>query len=233
MKIPAFCILLLLLFGACGRRDASQERTSLDSPVPDPWKAESIAYRYWGSPASPYRDEGRYIQFLDSLLASDSLPEGLRERAQYKRRIAALNRPGMIAADFRFLERHGAKSRLHNLKSPYTLLIFYDPECPHCSDILRSIASSETIKRAIAAKDILVIAIYTEGKRDVWDKTNEDLPDNWLVGYDLTGVLENELYDVPAMPTPFLLDSVKRVILKDPNPALLIACVERLRSKDL
>lgn len=232
MKIPAFCILLLLLFGACGRRDASQERTALDSPVPDPWKAESIAYRYWGSPASPYRDEGRYIQFLDSLLASDSLPEGLRERAQYKRRIAALNRPGTIAADFRFLERQGAKSRLHNLKSPYTLLIFYDPECPHCSDILRSIASSETINRAIAAKDILVIAIYTEGKRDVWDKTNEDLPDNWLVGYDLTGVLENELYDVPAMPTPFLLDSVKRVILKDPNPALLIACVERLRSKD-
>lgn len=228
MKIPAFCILLLLLFGACGRRDASQERTALDSPVPDPWKAESIAYRYWGSPASPYRDEGRYIQFLDSLLASDSLPEGLRERAQYKRRIAALNRPGTIAADFRFLERQGAKSRLHNLKSPYTLLIFYDPECPHCSDILRSISSSRTVNRAIAEKELTVIAVYAEGKREVWDTTFNDMPDNWLVGFDLTGILDEEMYDLPAMPTPYLLDSDKRVMMKDPGVKPLLSRIAEL-----
>lgn len=27
----------------------------------DLWKVDSIAYRYWGSPVSPYRDEGRYM----------------------------------------------------------------------------------------------------------------------------------------------------------------------------
>lgn len=192
--------------------NAPQEKTSSD-----PWTADSIAYLRWGSPASPYRNEARYIAFLDSLLATDSLPETLRERAEHRRRIAMLNRPGSIAADFRFIERHGNESRLHDLKSPLTLLVFYDPECPHCGDILRTLASSNAINRAIAEKNLTVIAIYAEGKREVWDKTRNDLPENWLVGYDLTGILDEEIYDLPAMPTPYLLDSDKRVILKDPE----------------
>lgn len=189
----------------------------------DPWIADSIAYLYWGSPASPYRDEGRYIEFLDSLIATDSVPEALRQRAFHRRHVAMLNRPGSIAADFSYLERSGRKSRLHDLQSPLILLLFYDPECPHCGDILRALANSKTINRAITENQLSVIAIYAEGKRDVWNKTRNDLPDNWLTGYDLTGVLDKELYDLPAMPTPYLLDSDKRVILKDPEIKKLIA----------
>lgn len=194
----------------------------------DLWKADSIAYRYWGSPSSPYRDEGRYVAFLDSLLAVDSLPETLRERALDRRRIALLNRPGTIAADFRYLERHGEESTLHDLKSPLTLLLFYDPECPHCKDILSALALSEGVNKAIAAKKLTVIAIYAEGKRDVWDKTRSEMPENWLVGYDLTGILDAETYDLPAMPTPYLLDGDKRVMLKDPQINRLIGLISQI-----
>lgn len=219
-----------MLAGACVSPTGSETDTqSIDNKAEhtttaiDPWIADSIAYLYWGSPASPYRDEERYIEFLDSLLATDSLPEALRQRALHRRHVAMLNRPGSIAADFSYLERSGSKSRLHDLQSPLTLLLFYDPECPHCGDILRALANSKTINRAITENQLSVIAIYAEGKRDVWNKTRNDLPDNWLTGYDLTGVLDKELYDLPAMPTPYLLDSDKRVILKDPEIKKLIA----------
>lgn len=229
---------------ACGRgHDAGAGEAPTETKAPaevgkpargkaviDPWKADSNAYRRWGSPASPYRDEGRYIAFLDSFLAVDSLPEALHERADERRRIAMLNRPGTIAADFRYLERHGGESRLHALDSPMTLLIFYDPECPHCNDIIHFLASSKAINRAIAEKSLTVIAIYVEGKRDVWDRTLNELPDDWLVGYDLTGILENEIYDLPAMPTPYLLDSDKQVILKDPGVKALIARISKGQS---
>ncbi len=188
----------------------------------DPWVADSLAYLYWGNPDSPYRDENRYISFLDSLLEIDSLPEVLRTRAEYRRNMAMLNRPGTIASDFRYLGRDGRESSLHNLQSPRTLLVFYDPECPHCNDILRVLAASKTINTAIAEKDLVVLAIYAEGNRDVWDKTRRHMPANWLVGYDLTGILDDEIYDLPAMPTPYLLDSDKRVILKDPTIKQLI-----------
>lgn len=224
------CSIILLLVISCGDRqnhDSRNESTGSKSDFretvsTDPWQADSIAYLRWGSPASPYRDEGRYIRFLDSLLNVRSLPDALRERAEYRRRIAMLNRPGSVAADFRYVDRNGKESRLHDLKSPRTLLIFYDPECPHCDDILRQLASAKAINSAIADKSLTVLAIYAEGKREVWDNTRNDLPDNWLVGYDLSGILDDELYDLPAMPTPYLLDSDKRVILKDPTPDRLI-----------
>lgn len=228
MRQSAFCILLLVLSASCGGSHVAEEKTPASKSDIDLWEADSIAYRRWGSPESPYRDESRYIAFLDSLLGCDSLPDGLRERAEYRRRIAMLNRPGSTAADFRYFERHGEESRLHDLSSPLTLLLFYDPECPHCNDILQWFASSEPINRAIDEKWLTVIAVYAEGKRDVWDKTRNDLPENWLVGYDLTGILDNELYDLPAMPTPYLLDSEKRVILKDPDPRVVVG---RMRAK--
>lgn len=218
-------MIVLLAATACNSSPTAQN-TEKESPgvetSVDPWVADSIAYNYWGSPASPYRDEDRYIQFLDILLASDSLPEPLRDRALYRRRIAMLNRPGTLAADISYLERHGHESRLYNLESPLTLLIFYDPECPHCGDILQSITTSGTINRAVAEKSLTVIAIYAEGKRDIWDKTRGDMPANWLVGYDLTAILDNELYDLPAMPTLYLLDQDKTVLLKDPPHTTLL-----------
>lgn len=225
MKPYAISLMLLALVSACGRSQAPEA----DGRAFDPWRADSLAYQLWGSPESPHRNEGRYIAFLDSLLTIDSLPPTLRERALERRRIAMLNRPGSIAADFRYLERHGGESSLHELQSPLTLLVFYDPECPHCGDILRSLASSKAINAAIAEKRLTVLAIYAEGKRDEWDKSLDAMPDNWLVGYDLTGILDEEIYDLPAMPTPYLLDSDKRVILKDPQIKSLITRISKSR----
>ncbi len=66
-----------------------------------------------------------------------------------------------------------------------------------------------------------MLAIYVEGQRDIWERTKRDLPANWIVGYDLTGILEAELYDLTAMPIPYLLDSTLCVLLKDPTPYAL------------
>lgn len=229
-RLSAICLTLLMLVSACGHSPAPAPDTS-DSPETfDPWKAESLAYRYLGSVVSPYRNEGRYIAFLDSFLAIDSLPEALRERAGYRRRIAMLNRPGSIAADFSYLERDGSESRLHQLGSPWTLLVFYDPECQHCTEILHALAASPAINTAIAEQKLTVLAIYAEGKRNVWNASRHDMPENWLVGYDLTGILDEEIYNLPAMPTPYLLDSDKRVILKDPDIRYLIRRISLLTS---
>lgn len=231
MRTYAIGLMLLALVSACGGGQAPEKDGGAGREAIDPWTADSLAYWHWGSPASPYRDEGRYIAFLDSLLAIDTLPEALRERALDRRRVAMLNRPGSIASDFRYLERQGGESRLHDLQSPLTLLVFYDPECPHCGDILRALASSKAINRAIADNRLTVLAIYAEGKRDVWDQTRDGLPGNWLVGYDLTGILDEEIYDLPAMPTPYLLDSDKRVILKDPEVKALVSRISRGANK--
>lgn len=179
--------------------------------------ADSIIYLYLADPNSPFRNENQLISFLEGMLSVGSLPEAISLRAEENLRIASLNRPGSVANDFEYITRNGKKLTLHQSATDKLLLVFYDPECSHCSDILRMLMENEQLNEAVEAGKVKILAIYAEGKRDVWEKTKRELPSNWSVGYDLTGILDKELYDLPAMPTIYLLDSDSRVILKDPQ----------------
>lgn len=176
---------------------------------------------YLNNPASPVRNEEYYINVLSVLLDTDSLPEIVREPAAERLRIASLNRKGTIASDIVFDEPDGTRRSLHGIESPLTLLIFYDPECSHCAEILKGVAATEILNEAICEGNVKVVAIYTEGKRDVWLGATDDMPGNWIVGYDRSEIVENEIYDIPAMPVLYLLDSEKRVLEKDPDSRLL------------
>lgn len=177
--------------------------------------AAKLANLYLSNPASPVRNETLYIRFLESLLNAPDIPEDVIERANEKMRKTKLNMPGTIATDFRYIDREGNQGNLHSLKAEQTMLVFYDPECPHCPEILKNIENDPKVNTAIDAGALKVIAVYAEGKRDVWEKTKAELPFSWSVAYDLTGVLDNELYDLPAMPIVYLLDAEKRVLFKD------------------
>lgn len=180
-------------------------------------QAGRFADLYLNNPSSPVRNENLYILFLKSMLSSDSIPEHIMLQNEARLRKASLNRPGMIANDFNYIDRTGQKGSLHRFKAPETLLIFYDPECTHCSDILNTLAENPEINGAIARGDLAVLAIYAEGKREIWEQGKNELPTQWNVGYDLTGILDKELYDLPAMPTIYVLDEHHRVVLKDPE----------------
>ena len=179
--------------------------------------ATEFAGLYLGDPSSPVRNEGVYIRFLNTLLDVDSIPAVVRDVAAERLRVAMLNRRGTLANDFRFEDREGARRSLYGIESPITLVVFYDPECSHCPAILNAIAANKAVNAAVDEGRLTVVAIYAEGKRDVWRKSLGDMPANWTVGYDLSAILDNELYDLPAMPTLYLLNADKRVLLKDPD----------------
>ena len=49
----------------------------------------------------------------------------------------------------------------------------------------------------------------------IWKKYLNGMPDNWIIGDDRRTIVETSLYDLKAMPTLYLLDNEKRVVLKD------------------
>ncbi|MDE7378437.1 MAG: DUF5106 domain-containing protein [Paraprevotella sp.] len=107
---------------------------------------DSLADLYLNNPASPVRNEGLYIEYLKILVATDGIPDFVRGRGTVRLRIASLNRPGTVAA----LTQKGRRLSLHELKSECTLLVFYDPECPHCAGILDEIAGDARVNTSIA-----------------------------------------------------------------------------------
>lgn len=195
------------------------ERAAADSICLD--LLNDLAEHYLDEPNSPMRNEEYYILFLEGLLRLPALPETERIRPAYRLEMARKNRPGTTAADFAYTDRHSNRRTLYATRGKRLLLLFYDPACSHCSQILDGLRGSAVIAGLIANRELAVLAVYTEGDRRLWDETKASLPREWSVAIDESRIVERELYTLPAMPVIYLLDGQKTVLLKDPTPAEL------------
>lgn len=189
------------------------KRAAADSVAFD--LVNDIAERYLDDPNSPMRCEEYYILFLEELLRLPRLSEYDRIRPAYRLETAKKNRPGTVATDFSYTDRNGNRQTLHSTQGKQFLLLFYDPACSHCSEILNDLHERPILDKLVSAKELTVLAVYTEGDRKLWDETKEAMPQEWIVSIDDSNIVERELYALPAMPVIYLLDAGKRVILKD------------------
>lgn len=199
--------------------DRLLERAAADSQCLD--LVNDLAEHYLDDPNSPMRDEEYYILFLEGLLRLPGLSETERIRPAYRLQTAKKNRPGTTAADFTYTDRGGGRRTLHATRGKRLMLLFYDPACSHCSQILDGLRGSAVIAGLIANRELSVLAVYTEGDRRLWDDTKASLPQEWTVAIDESRIVERELYALPALPVIYLLDGQKTVLLKDPTPAEL------------
>ena len=63
---------------------------------------------------------------------------------------------------------------------------------------------------------ITVLTVYPDDDLQEWKSHLPQLPSNWLNAYDTDMVITKEkLYDLRFIPTIYLLDKNKKVILKD------------------
>lgn len=198
-----------------------------------------LAEQYLYDPNSPMRSEELYIPFLEAVIALPSVDSLLKIRPRYQLAMALKNRPGAVASDFTYATAAGKTGRLSALRSDYTLILFYDPDCPDCKRVKQYITDSQVFGKLIAGQDgnspvfpegerplsggrngggksLTVLAIYPDADFDAWRSHLSQMPPAWTVGCDKAQALRGkELYDLKAIPTLYLLDGGKRVIFKD------------------
>ncbi len=168
------------------------------------------------NPNSPLRNDEYYIPVLEELLASPLLDEYERIAPAYDLEIALKNRIGREATDFIYTLEDGSEGRLHDIKANYTILMFSNPECPLCGEIMRQIDSSEFLSVLMQNGVLEVLTLYPDPDIDHWHKYLENIPSQWIRAYDKGQVLTKErLYNLSAIPALYLLDRDKRVLIKD------------------
>lgn len=175
-----------------------------------------LAEKYLYDPNSPLRNEEYYISILNYIVSS-GLDETLKIRPQYQLEKALKNRPGDIATDFLYTLSDGKASNMSSVKADYTILFFNNPDCSDCKRVKDYIKNSEVFNRMTRTntKPVLrILAIYPDADLPLWKHTN--YPSIMINSYDAEQIITNqELYDLKASPTLYLLDKDKRVILKD------------------
>ena len=195
-----------------------------------------LAEHYFYDPNSPVLDEEIYLCTLNGILAARSLSELDKMQYEYQHRICSLNRVGTPAADFAFRQfvsgnnlpdsnsqmyspntprGYSDKTLYKNVKGDYTLLFFNNPDCSACGEILDAIKNSP-LMGLVQQKKLSIVAMYTDEDLSAWVRNREKYPSDWIYAFDHKLILrDNNIYGLRAIPSLYLLDKDKRVILKD------------------
>ena len=172
--------------------------------------------KYLFDPNSPYRNEDLYGIFAERLAVYEGITSEMQGKYARDARLCALNRVGTKAADFRFADRRGRMHTLYGVKAPYILLFFSNPGCDACMSIINVLKGEPAIANLIASGQLAVLNIYIDEDLDAWRSYMPVYPEEWYNGFDPDFVIRNEhLFNVRAIPSLYLLDANKTVLLKD------------------
>lgn len=187
-------------------------------------KAEHYLY----NPNSQMRNDEYYIPFLEHIVASPKVLEEHKVRPQYQLNLAYKNRVGKKASDFTYTLNSGKTGSLYNVSAKYILLMFYNPDCVECQRTTEMLKNSPVVSAAVTSGKLKVLAVYPDENLEAWKKHMSDIPSSWINGYDKSlTVKNNEVYDLKAIPTLYLLDKDKMVILKDASTGSIHEYLER------
>ena len=173
----------------------------------------ALSAKLFNDPNSPMRSDELYIPVLEAQIASPYYDKYEKMAPEYDLALASQNRIWHKANDFRF-KTAKYSSNLYSLNSEYILIYINNPGCPMCRELQSAIESSQLISELIAAKRLKVLGLYPDEDISLWRE--HPLPSQWINGYDKGCLIEkNRLYDLRAIPSLYLLNKDKMVLVKD------------------
>ena len=192
-------------------------------------RTSALISRYFYDPNSPVRSEDLYLPYVSLLAASDLVGEEERGQYAWDAKACSLNQTGTPAADFSFVDTEGRRRTLYGIKADFTLLIFGNPDCKACQEIMEQMAASPEISALIASGRIKVADVYIDEDLDLWKAKKGTYPKEWINGYDPDFVIRTDrLYAVRALPSLYLLDAKKNVLMKDALPEMVLQALTLL-----
>ncbi len=175
-----------------------------------------MAEHYLYDPNSPVRNEDLYQPFVARLAESPLTDPALAPARAFEARLCALNAVGTPAADFRFTDAAGRTRRLYDVRADFTLLFFSNPGCEACKEIINTLGSMPALPGMISSGRLAVVNIYIDEDLKAWREYQSVYPKEWFNGYDPTYTIRQDiLYNVRGIPSLYILDKDKRVIMKD------------------
>lgn len=132
-----------------------------------------------------------------------------------KEQVAKLrfNLIGNTAQDLKMETLTGEYARLSDIKSKYTLVMFWEPDCGHCKKVVPAVYK---LYHEYTRDEFDVFAVYTQTNREEWAKYIEEKGfDEWHNVWDQYNLTNFRFfYNIYSTPTLYLLDENKKIIAK-------------------
>lgn len=144
---------------------------------------------------------------------------------------------GKNAPSINMMDTIGKPFSLYDVKSKYTVLVFWDHGCGHCKKEVPKLA--ELYHKSLKAKGVAVYAIETEDKPDDWKKFIIENKLDWINVHQpdqYQRAVTKKIYDIYSTPVIYLLDEkkiikAKRIDVEQLENFIDMLEKERLRNK--
>jgi len=136
---------------------------------------------------------------------------------------------GKIAPDILMQRRDGSKIRLHDVKSPYTILYFWRHDCGHCKE---STPIMKAFYEKYKSKGVAIFAVcvkFREEIGDCWKYVDENGTGDWIHTADPYLLSKYyTIYNVKTTPQIFILDDKKEILSKGIGAEQLEEVMDRI-----
>lgn len=167
-----------------------------------------LAEKYLYEPESPLVNDEFYIVFLNEIVSNPEINELSKIRPLSQLEEVMKNRVGHKFYDFQFVTSDGethSVSEIASADSSNLMLMFYDPFCGHCMEVIDHMRS----------QPLRVLAIYSGDDSDLWRNTLWKIPSSWTVGYEDGTIQEEEAIFLRTLPTLLLLSPSMEILQKN------------------
>jgi hypothetical protein len=185
--------------------------------------------QYLHDPNSPMRNEEFYISVTEFIIDNPASDFVTKTRAEFDLSMMLKNRVGTTATDFSYITADGARGALHQLNRDFTIIYFHNPGCTACGEASRLLSIAPTINHLFNVGRVDILAVYTDDDLDLWHQYREHISPLWINARDEPRIIRSRvLYDLRAVPSLYLLDRNKTVLLKDSDVVTIDTYLNRL-----
>ncbi|MDY0989467.1 thioredoxin-like domain-containing protein [Flavobacterium sp. CFBP9031] len=167
-------------------------------------------------------NENIMIDILKNAKQQSFVPDWKKQSITQQILIYQKNKVGTQAANLNLKDFGDKEYLLNNVKSKYTILYFYDPECSNCSEITPKMKGWFYVD---GPKNATILAIYINQDEQEWSNyiRENTYPPRWINLWDKNESDKmREKYWIESLPAIYVLDENKKVILKNVNFKQLI-----------
>ena len=166
-----------------------------------------------------------YVCIVENYYAKGLAPWTEKEQLEKITKEARQLKPilvGKQAPNIHMFKQDGTNISLYDVKTDYTILMFWNPECGHCKKEMPSVVALE---KKFHDKGVTIFSVCTALKDKVgtcWDFVKEKSMEGFLntVDPEVTSGYYS-LYKVTQTPMIFILDKNKRILSKRISPEQL------------
>lgn len=177
---------------------------------------EKMVPKYLYDPNSPVRDEDLYQPYINGMATSALVAEEMKPAYSRDAKMCSLNQVGTKAADIKFTSLDGRIRTLYGIKADNVLLLFTNPGCPNCEEVISNLIQKDRVNEAISSGRLAVVNLYIDLEVEKWRALASEYPKAWTNGYDQDYTIRKDLsYNVRAIPSLYVLDKDKVVVMKD------------------